>query len=171
MSRWPLSSYSNIITRQWLGLHRRSLLYRYLNNALVFTLSGASHVIANWKVNVYDGDIGCLGFFLSFPLGYMLEDSAQHFWNTGKHRIMKDPGPAMCSKLHSILLYLEKAIGFAWVLGFLTFVTPWWIYPYLRVGGELALPCGFVELLGMHNVLIGVIVGAFVLYQVFEARP
>jgi hypothetical protein len=74
---------------------------------------------------------------------------------------MDNRGPTVCSKLHSILLYIEKAIGFAWVLGFLTFVTPWLIYPSLRVGGELALPYGFVELLGMHNVLNGVIVGAF----------
>ncbi|KAF9884564.1 hypothetical protein FE257_001449 [Aspergillus nanangensis] len=159
--RWPLTSYSNFITRRVLKL-TRSPLERYLNNALVFAQSGIVHVYFNWIKGVQDGDVGCMAFYISFVAGYFLEDHVQGLWRKAFDRT---------SAQESSLWLLERLVGALWVATFLTIVTPWWVYPFLRLSSSLKMPYSFVDVFGFQGALTVVFMGAAALRIGLNAEP
>nr|A0A3G9GUR6.1 RecName: Full=Acetyltransferase cdmC; AltName: Full=chrodrimanin B biosynthesis cluster protein C [Talaromyces verruculosus]BBG28482.1 acetyltransferase CdmC [Talaromyces verruculosus] len=158
--RWTLSSHSNFVTRRLLKLPRRSLLERYLNNAIVHVFSAFIHV-NGWRLaGIPDGYIGPSLFYMSFVGGYLVEDFVQHIWATlFRSRSRTSTG-----------IFFERLTGIFWVATFLTVTTPWWIYPLLRREHSFALPVSLVESVGMNNALAMIGVGAFILKTRFDAN-
>lgn len=65
---------------------------------------------------------GAVQFFCVQALGIMIEDGVQYL----HRRLFKRDSGAQ----HSLL---ERCIGYAWVLAFLVWTTPVWIFPVTRI--------------------------------------
>jgi hypothetical protein len=161
--RWPHTALSTFITRDILHLPKPSLLDRYLNIFLAFTLSGIFHVfmdIGNGKT-----DLGLtMLFFQSFAFGIMIEDGCQALWRryVGEKFAHAD----------SYVSMWKKIVGFIWTTAFLSMVAPWYTYPASRVPPErsFVLPIQFTKTVGntaAGTVLVGL---GSVLLLVFKAE-
>ncbi|KAK0387468.1 hypothetical protein NLU13_5780 [Sarocladium strictum] len=130
--RWPLTSFSNFITRRVLRLPTPSILERYLNVFLVFLGSGALHVL----IDYYDPQVssstfpGTMAFFSSFALAVMIEDGVQAFW-----RCVTGSGPR---KEDAPVPLWHKLVGYAWVTTVFMLVTPWFMYPKVRLPPDMS---------------------------------
>lgn len=103
---------------------------------------------------------GAMPFFLSFTLGYMLEDGIQAIWRRiygsqeGKGKEVK---------------WWEKTIGYIWVMAFLTVTSPVYFNPSLRRPESqlVMLPWSVAERVGLGLVQGGVLCGGVLLKIVF----
>ncbi|KAJ5559702.1 hypothetical protein N7513_002101 [Penicillium frequentans] len=103
--RQPLTSMSNLITRDIMHLPRPSILERYTNVFLVFLGSGALHLTTDIVLGIPFQSSGAVVFFTSFVLGYMIEDGVQALCER-----MKGPGAQTGSKYKRIVGYLWVAL-------------------------------------------------------------
>lgn len=90
---------------------------RYLKVFLTFAVSGAMHVVADGGGGMSMAESGALRFFCTQALGIMLEDSVQELYLR------------MGGRKGSVL---AKVVGYVWVLGFLSWSSPRWVYPVIR---------------------------------------
>ncbi|RDK41432.1 hypothetical protein M752DRAFT_327558 [Aspergillus phoenicis ATCC 13157] len=121
--RVTFTAVSNFITRDILGLAKSSLLERYTNVFCVFFLSGVLHLTMD--VIVLDCTVresGSMVFFLSFVLGYMVEDGVQAVWR--KLQGSQDAGSS--GKEPEVW---KKALGYVWVSTFLTVMSAVYFEP------------------------------------------
>ncbi|PWY93565.1 hypothetical protein BO94DRAFT_563945 [Aspergillus sclerotioniger CBS 115572] len=156
--RTNFTAVSNFLTRDILNLPKPSLLERYTNVFLVFCLSGIMHVVIDVVSNIPVRESGAMRFFLSFPFGYMIEDGVQAGWRKLQGSKKKAGTEAE---------WWERAIGFVWVVGFLT-VT---FVPYsepMQKGPErlfVLVSWSIVKVIGV-KLVGGLIVGVGVLIMV-----
>ncbi|PGH12838.1 hypothetical protein AJ79_04062 [Helicocarpus griseus UAMH5409] len=167
--RWSYTSVSNHFTRRILRLRHPSLIERYANILTIFILSGLGHVLvfagsgipmAEWS--------GSMLFFCSFAAGFMTEDGVQELWRrTGiEKRLFADGRNARGLSL------FKRIVGWVWVLGFLSVVSPFFCYPMSRVptGKEGMVPYSVVERVGVEGALGTVVAGGVGLWFGLEAR-
>ncbi|KAJ5814290.1 uncharacterized protein N7503_001040 [Penicillium pulvis] len=103
--RQPLTSVSNLFTRDIMHLPRPSVLERYTNIFLVFLGSGALHLTIDVVMGIPFQCSGAILFFTSFVLGYMIEDGVQALYKR-----MKGPDAQTGSKYKWIVGYLWVAL-------------------------------------------------------------
>lgn len=105
---------------------------------------------------------GAMTFFVSFTLGYMIEDGVQAAWKKlrGDQKASEEP------KLW------QKAIGFIWVVAFLTVVSAGFLEPMqARPDVQLAMaPWSVVERIGLDKVGGIVVVGGIILKFAFKGE-
>ena len=162
MLRLPLTSTSNFLARDVLGLPRSSLVERYTNVFIVFFFSGLIHVVLDSLRNVSLWEPGTMSFFLSFVFGYIIEDGVQALWKRtrGSRNNINLP------------TWWQKTLGYCWVLTWLGVTSPW----YFRTGmlkpeQQMVLaPFGVSDLISplvLNSIVIG---GGLVLKFVFEGE-
>jgi Membrane bound O-acyl transferase family len=119
--RSDLTAVSGFVTQDILGLPKPSLIERYTNIFVVFTVSGILHVTQDIGMNVSDTYLGTMMFFQSFALGIMIEDGVQHLFKpkskSGK-KVQENVKPA----------FWKKLVGYVWVILFMSVVSPWFTY-------------------------------------------
>ncbi|CBF82180.1 hypothetical protein AN5283.2 [Aspergillus nidulans FGSC A4] len=160
--RVDFTAVSNFVTCKVLSLPKPSILERYTNVFLVFFLSGILHITNDVVMNVPIRDSGAMTFFLSFTIGYMIEDGVQAVWKQlyGSQKAPQEPE------------LWKKAIGFIWVVAFLAIASAGYFRPsQTRPESQLAfVPWSVTEIIGL-DVVVGMIAfGAVVLRVVFECE-
>ncbi|KAF4764707.1 hypothetical protein HAV15_001541 [Penicillium sp. str.  len=160
--RLPLTSTSNFLARDVLGLPRSSFVERYTNVFIVFFFSGLTHAILDSLRNVSPWDFWTMSFFLSFVIGYMIEDGVQGLWKR-KLGSQNDSG---------LPVWWQKALGFCWVIIWLGVTSPWYFRPgMLRPEEQMVLvPFSIVGLISLPVLKSIVIGGGLVLKFVFEGE-
>ncbi|KAJ5178574.1 uncharacterized protein N7500_001273 [Penicillium coprophilum] len=160
MLRLPLTSTSNFLARDVLGLPRSSL-ERYVNVFIVFFLSGLVHVVIDSVRNVSPKELGTMSFFLSFVVGYMIEDGVLALWKRTRG-----------SQNNGLPAWWQRALGFCWVITWLGITSPWFFRLAMQKPEEqmVLVPfsvAGFISLPVLKSVVIG---GGLVLKIVFEGE-
>lgn len=132
--RWPHVALSTFITRDVLRLPKPSLLERYANIFVAFTLSAIFHTF----INIGNGKewIQMFCFFQSFGLAIPLEDAVQALWR-------RISGDSFAYKDEDVPMW-KKIVGFIWVFFYFSAVAPWHIYPAARGAseGDVTMPFG-----------------------------
>ena len=126
---WSFTSLSNFLVRDVLRLTRPSILERYTNVLLVFTISGISHTFHDLSKGISLTESGAMLFFQSFTLGFMLEDAVQYIWSCLGAKFndaAEDDKPPLW----------KRVVGFTWVMSWMCVTTPWLIYPSNRLPVE-----------------------------------
>lgn len=161
--RWPHTALSGFITRDLLHLPKPSLLERYSNVFLAFTLSGIFHVFMDIGNGKSELALTML-FFQSFTFGIMLEDGVQALWR-------RYSGEKFASENGNEAVW-KKIVGFVWVFSFFTLVAPWYIYPAARAPPESAfkLPLEVTKTIGEKAAGTTLVVLGSVLLLVFKAE-
>lgn len=96
---------------------------------LAFFISGLIHLLTDIGLGVPRRESGAILFFCLQPLGIMLEEAVQSIV----------PGQLPVS--------VRKVAGYIWVMAFMSWSVPVWLYPHLRLGMNAAdmLPFHFVS--------------------------
>ncbi|KAJ6183862.1 hypothetical protein N7519_005163 [Penicillium mononematosum] len=162
MLRLPLTSTSNFLARDILGLPRSTFVERYTNVFIVFFFSGVIHVVLDSLRNVSPWEFGTMSFFLSFVVGYIIEDGVQALWKrkSGPHKNVSLPA------------WWQRALGFCWVAAWLGITSPWYFRSAMLKPEEqmVLVPfsvAGLISLPVLNSIVIG---GGLVLMLVFEGE-
>ena len=115
-----LTEPSIFLTHTILRLPEHSLLERYTNMFLIFTLSGVLHAIAILSMGVPLSEVQVLKFFCAQVVGIMIEDGIQTCY--------KLTGEAGKGNYGFSFAWI-RCIGYVWVAGFLIWSSPAWFYP------------------------------------------
>ncbi|KAJ9299847.1 hypothetical protein DTO271G3_2731 [Paecilomyces variotii] len=150
--RWILTSWSSLITRTVMRLPRPSLIERYLNILLAFSVSGIIHVACDIGSNVPLERSGAMLFFCSFAFGIMLEDAVQEAWK----RLTGTP----TGKSGETPIW-KKVVGFVWVAVFISVVTPFYLYPSMQET-KASVPYSIAEKTGITPTLSAAVVGMLI---------
>ncbi|KAJ5356954.1 hypothetical protein N7517_011563 [Penicillium concentricum] len=161
MLRLPLTSTSNFLARDVLGLPRSSFVERYANVFIVFFFSGLVHVVIDSLRNVSIKDLGTMSFFLSFVVGYIIEDGVIALWKR-TWESQNNSSPARW----------QRALGFCWVITWLGVTSPWFFKSAIVKPEEqmILVPFSVAGLVGLPVLQSIVIGGGLVLKFVFETE-
>lgn len=94
------------------------LVSRYAFTTLVFTVSGVFHALSDISQGIPLGESGATRFFCIQALGIMVEDAAQALFKQYR-------GGEMTNKTRTA----TRAAGYLWVVAWLSWTSPIWIYP------------------------------------------
>ncbi|KAJ6016383.1 hypothetical protein N7540_010974, partial [Penicillium herquei] len=160
--RINFTAVSSFITRDLLGLPTPSLLERYTNVFFVFFLSGILHSVTDVVLNIPVGESGAMVFFLSFTIGYMIEDSIQAAWKT----LQSSGGTSKEPELW------KKTIGYFWVVTFLTVTSAVYFKPVQnRPERQVSMvPWSVANVIGSDLLSGIVLVGGVLLKCVFKVE-
>jgi hypothetical protein len=102
----------------------------------VFLISGGLHVIAECCGGGLPVEVsGTMRFFVTQVAGIIIEDTAQELWR----RLIGD------TKIN----IRNKVVGYIWVMSFLVWSTPAWLYPQAaRPSNQSILPFSIIKFLG-----------------------
>ena len=93
---------------------------RYLQITLVFTVSGVFHTLSDISQRIPRSESGAMRFFCIQALGIMIEDAVQALFKELRAEEKADK-----SRI------LTRAAGYMWVVAWLTWTSPIWIYPVM----------------------------------------
>ena len=99
-------------------LPRQGILQRYTKIFFSFALSGIMHIFADAGGGLSMRQSGALQFFCMQALGIVIEDGAQHIYKQVTKR-----------KTGDTLITCERIIGYTWVISFLIYTSPVWVFP------------------------------------------
>ena len=120
--RRPLCSSATFVTRDLLGLPKGSLLARYTHLIFVFAFSGLLHMVGHVaEGSSLSASADVFQFFVTQGAGIMVEDGLSALyrrWIISEER----------SRLSRSTRAAEMVSAYAWVLLFLTWSTPVWLY-------------------------------------------
>lgn len=130
------SSIAHLITYPCLKLRKGSLPARYVFMAVVFAVSAIFHLLSDIAIGIPAHESGAVIFFCCQTPAIMFEDAAKALFQQLAGRI----GGVTTRKKHKISYsemslserVLIKALGYLWVLIWLTCISPVWIYPAMR---------------------------------------
>jgi hypothetical protein len=108
---------AEFITHSILRIPYGTFVARYSKIFFAFYFSGIMHIAADEGGAVPMAESGALRFFCVQALGIMLEDGAQAVYRN----IFGNKYSGVC-----------KVIGYFWVIAFLSWSTPVWVYPVAR---------------------------------------
>ncbi|RAH44818.1 wax synthase family protein [Aspergillus brunneoviolaceus CBS 621.78] len=193
--RWPFSSFSKCVTTRILKLPRPSLVERYVNVFIVFSLSMIMHMIGNTVAGVEGGHFGSLLFFLSHVVAIMFEDAVQYVWRAAAARrprapvrledeqkqkkgdVNADATPAAIRGGGGVPPLWQRCVGSVWVVLWIACSWSWWYYPIIRTmikHGDLSATSSGKEVVPSWELptLVGLVAGGAVLLRVvFKAEP
>jgi len=119
-----MSSPANFVTNDILRFRKGALLSSYIHLMLTFFFSGLMHACSDISQSISWQHSGAVRFFCTQAIGIMVEDCAQ----TTVRLLTSSNRKKAPSLQHTPI---AKILGFAWVLVFLIWSTPVWIYPSL----------------------------------------
>ena len=116
--RSGLEGVSNFLTHDLLHLPTQGILQRYTKLLFSFGLSGIMHIFADTGGGLSMRQSGALQFFCMQALGIMIEDGVQEIYKQFTKR-----------KTGTIPSRSERIIGYTWVMIFLIWTSPVWVFP------------------------------------------
>ncbi|KAH7408093.1 membrane bound O-acyl transferase family-domain-containing protein [Phaeosphaeria sp. MPI-PUGE-AT-0046c] len=99
------------------GINQRSTIGRLLSNVLVFVLSGLMHGAVPWMLGTKCAWRAGMEYWMMQPIAFVLEGGVAWCW--GRARRLKLDWAST-----DMLTAFEKAVGYAWVLGWLVWEAP-----------------------------------------------
>lgn len=115
------SSIAHFAAHRCLGLKKGSFITRYVVITLVFMVSGVFHLLSDLPQLIPVSESGAMPFFCIQAFGIMLEDAVQavlrKFLGESNNRVVV---PA------------KRLIGYSWVVAWLAWTSPIWIYPAMQ---------------------------------------
>lgn len=111
---------SNFLSHDVLQLPHHGLLQRYTKIFFSFATSGVMHVFADMGGGISMRQTGALHFFCMQALGIMMEDGVQAVYQ--QYFTTTDGG---------ISEMVGRGVGYAWVLFFIVWTSPVWVFPAL----------------------------------------
>lgn len=124
-NRYPFQGASNYICKEVLGL--RSLVQRYVNIFLVFTLSGAFHVLTDRAEGIPFAQSGAMPFFCSQAVGIIIKDGVQGLYRKW-HAISKNNLEETVVPDIEVPVW-AKVAGYVWTWTFLSYTAEWFFLP------------------------------------------
>lgn len=120
--RFTFTALSTYLCKDIWGL--KGLDQRYANITVVFAMSAIFHILCDRAVGIPWDASGAGTFFLSQPLGIVLEDTVQYFWRTkviywSEHH-----------RLNLVTNWVSKLVGYVWTWSFLSYTAGWYMAPY-----------------------------------------
>ncbi|KAJ5239421.1 hypothetical protein N7468_004040 [Penicillium chermesinum] len=138
MLRHPLSSVSEFLALDVLGLPRGSLLGRYTVVYLVFFFSAGLHVVLDLVQGIPLPESGALLLFTLAPLGLMIEDGVKAAWKRSR------------SPAGQPLFAWTKGLGLLWSMAWLGITSTWFFYPQmLRPQNQNLVPLSLAQRVGL----------------------
>lgn len=133
-NRQMVSQLADFLLHRTLHLPRKTWLTRLLDLFLNFFISGLMHAVLDIASGISWHDSGALQFFCTQVIGIVLEERVQMIYH---HSGVWADRPG---KLSSSSAFRPRVlIGYIWVVMFLTWSFPIWIYPTLyRMRGGMA---------------------------------
>jgi len=113
----------------------RKLTLRYGKIFLAFAVSGAMHIAADTGGAVSAKESGAMTFFCLQAVGIAVEDLGQEIWRRVAGEVKK--GNINGGDEQRWLVIGRKVVGFIWVVLWLSYSTPFWVYP-IALGMERA---------------------------------
>ncbi|KAJ5664634.1 hypothetical protein N7462_011447 [Penicillium macrosclerotiorum] len=174
--RDPFTTPSNFIARDVLHLPRPSILERYTNVFLVFLISGITHVVSDHIQGVPLEKTGSMHFFLSFVLGYMIEDGVQYIWknsrSSGNTNGSANANAKSSDAPEAVTPLWQKVVGFVWVLAWLAVTSTWFLEPIEQLPKETTLvplwnPTDYLDLKPLAVIAVA---GGAIMGIAFEAE-
>lgn len=114
----------------WFGVKQRTLSSRLINNFLVFFLSGLMHGLVLRQFGVECAWRGSMKHYMSQPVAFMLEGGVQYYWGRFRRSNLSRVQP-------SVLLVLERIVGYTWVLAWLIWEAPMRNFTLVHCNTEL----------------------------------
>ncbi|KAJ5329639.1 hypothetical protein N7452_010029 [Penicillium brevicompactum] len=159
MLRLSFTGVSNFISRDVLRLPKPSLVERYINVFLVFFISGLMHLLANPVQSISLRQSGAMPYFLSFVIGYMIEDGVAALWKQIRG-----------SRYTEDLSLWQKTIGFCWVFGWIGVSSTFYFGP--QIGrpecAPFLVPFSILNSLGLPATSALLVVGGILLKLKFK---
>ncbi|MCJ1444542.1 MAG: hypothetical protein MMC23_005044 [Stictis urceolatum] len=107
-----------------IGLPKETWVARYLFIGATFTLSGVLHVFVDMLSFIPPAKSGAMVFFPLQAVGIMIEDGAQGLYK----KVLGQP------KGGAAKLFV-RVVGYIWIISWMAYSTPVWVYPAMRTGG------------------------------------
>lgn len=118
--RQRMTSPATFITNTLLGLQRGTLMSRYTHLFFVFWISGLMHALSDIAQGMPWQESTSIRFFCIQALGIIAEDTLLALRPRRSVRTIDSSGT-----------WLFKILGYLWVMVFMVWSTPIWIYPSL----------------------------------------
>ncbi|KAI8631572.1 membrane bound O-acyl transferase family-domain-containing protein [Xylariaceae sp. FL1651] len=115
------SSIGHFVFHHCLGLKRGGFLTRYIFITLVFTVSGIFHLLSDIPQQIPMSESGAMQFFCMQGLGIMFEDAI--------HTLFQK---LIGESKNKVLIATKRLGGYIWVVAWLAWTSPIWIYPAMR---------------------------------------
>lgn len=140
-----MSSPASFMTISVLNLPKRTPVSRYTHLFLTFFISGLIHALTDVAEGFAWQQSGSLRFFCTQAVGIVIEDSFGAF----TRRALPDQQKASIHQL------FNKVLGYIWVITFMVWSTPAWIYPslYLNRGEDKDLIVPFSLVGAIYQIL------------------
>ncbi|TVY80984.1 Acetyltransferase ataH [Lachnellula suecica] len=119
-----LKSLSRVLLQEVLRLPPRSQVTRHLRLVVIFSCSGLMHVLVDIASGIPLHEFGAMSFFMVQIVGIMVEDAAINIYQ----RL------ATSNERHASLKW--RILGYIWVLVFLTWSVPSYLFPILIRSGQ-----------------------------------
>jgi len=132
--RNPLLSNANFVAYDLLRLGKGSWLGRYTSTYLTFALSGFIHTLVDNTAGIPMAGNTAYKLFIMQAVGIMVEDLA----GVAYHKVAGPSTPGLTR-------LWKKAVGFLWVLGWLTWTTPPWSYQNMRHNADPLWPVSMID--------------------------
>lgn len=130
------SSIAHLITYPCLKLRKGSLPARYVFMTVAFTVSAIFHLLSNIALGIPAHESGALLFFGCQTPAIMLEDAAMALFQQLAGRVggvtTRKKNKISCSDFSLLKRVLIRALGYLWVVIWLTCMSPVWIYPAMQ---------------------------------------
>lgn len=111
--------YASLFSEKVLRLRRGSLVARYVNNGLVFFLSGLMHALVDWKLDESKcGYWGIAGWYWMQVVAIVAEEVAQSVW------IMFEKQLPLGKTQYFLLTCGKRVVGYIWVMGWFFWSMP-----------------------------------------------
>lgn len=123
--RRGMGSVAHVFTHRCLCLRKHTTLSRYVHMTVVFTISGGFHALSDLAQGIPLDQSGAMHFFVIQAIGIMFEDSVKALFA----RLRK---PVGSSKVSGLPFIFCRVLGYCWVVAWLAWSTPIWIFPSLQ---------------------------------------
>ncbi|KAL4875656.1 membrane bound O-acyl transferase family-domain-containing protein [Aspergillus karnatakaensis] len=160
--RRALTAFSSHLTQRIMRLSRPSVLERYINILVVFTISGAIHLAGDREAGVSIAESRAMVFFPLFMPLFMIEDGVQHLW---RRFCSSSPSSAIC--------LWQRVLGYLWVIMCLSAISPQYLIVGRRVFLEPLKATGLFDAIscaGAHILVGASVLGGLLLQHVYETE-
>jgi Membrane bound O-acyl transferase family len=153
MLRQSFSSPANFLAHDVLRLTEHRLTARYTKLLATFFVSGLMHMAVDMSLGMPPSESGSVRFFCTQALGIMFEDGMQAICRSARRRRGGSSSNASAKAESQPPTNWARALGYVWVLAFMSWSTPVWVYPaiWMNKGEEAAkdalLPFSVVRML------------------------
>lgn len=130
MLRRPFSSLADFLIHDLLRLTQHLLLARYAQILATFLVSGLLHLVVDLALGMSFSDTGSVRFFCTQALGIAIEDGVQAVSRSVRGGIGAVGSSSSAPVGEG---WVKKTVGFVWVVAFLSWSTPVWVYPAIRM--------------------------------------